>query len=67
MTRKTVSKKLMRQTPVIPPIKEGEELRETANTLKSPIDCVHQIERKEFNKILNYQKISGNNFSMYYH
>ena len=27
MTRKVVNKKLTRQTPVIPPIKEGEELR----------------------------------------
>ena len=47
MTRKTLNKKLTRQNPVIPPIKEGEELVEILASLRTDPENV-RIERKAF-------------------
>ena len=45
MTRKTVTKKLTRQNPVIPPIKEGEELVDILASLRTDAENI-RIERK---------------------
>ena len=45
MTRKTVTKKLTRQNPVIPPIKEGEELVEILASFRTDAENI-RIERK---------------------
>ena len=47
MTRKTLMKKLTRQNPVIPPIKEGEELVEILGSLRTDSENI-RIERKAF-------------------
>ena len=47
MTRKSVSKKLTRQHPVIPPIKEGEELVEILASFPTNPENF-RIERKAF-------------------
>ena len=47
MTRKTLNKKLTLQNPVIPPIKEGEELVEILASLRTDPENV-RIERKAF-------------------
>ena len=65
MTRKVCgaacNKKLTRQTPIIPPIKEGEELREILSRIDQGYSVT--IERKSFSlQLFHYQMLPVKNY-----